>query len=439
MKNKKVEVKHTSATIFLLLLIQVFAFIVYVVISNASVNSGTAWDNDVYTHKYEVDKVLLIQRDNSRNNRKARLHLSSFVHALKTFPKIEGTMIEGVGDNVKLLGSIIDDYYKKGYKQIFINGFKYDIEFSNIFRKYPDVVFFLYGGSAKEWNVINFSPRTYAMKYLLGLIAGASTKNDKIGYVADLRNNWNLRSINAFAIGVSKVNPKAKIYVAWTNNNSDIGAAKFLANQLIENEQVDLITGSLESCIWCEVASQKTNLKFIGQMVDEHEKFDSRYLATYMYDMESIYSYFFVTIANGQRVTRDNYWFGNRQGAVRIGYVSDKIPDDILSTLEKERQMMRENVDFVFRGPVYSNEGRLVVPDNSVISDRELEKSFDWLNFNIVEYPLDGNYYREHITNYKADDESLNDIDMEILDLKTALSILGEQEPKAEGALQKNK
>lgn len=435
-KNPPMKTSHrASVIIFLFLLLQVIAFATFIFVKNNNNRYGGSLDNTGFLQGDQVDKILFIQRDSSRNNNKARIHLSSFVKASEKFPKIKIKMVEGVGDNYKVLNSVVDEYYQKGYKNVFVVGFKSDVEEFNTFRKYPDAIFFLYGGSDKSPNVINYSPRTYAMKYLLGLIAGETTKNNKIGYVVDLKNNWNVRSVNAFAIGVARVNPKARVYLAWTYDNRDNGAAKFLTNELLYKENVDLITGSLESCVWCDEADKKGDINFIGQMVDDSDKYGSHYLSSYIYNMDVIYSYFFVAIANGQRVTRDNYWFGNTSGTVHLGNLSNDLSPRLMHILENERQMMRDKISFVFKGPIYSNDDRLIVPEDTTITDRELEKTFDWLNYNVIEYPIDGNYYREHMNVYNED--LMNKNTLEIMNIDDAKRLLNE--PKVNSAIKKKK
>ena len=58
--------------------------------------------------------------------------------------------------------------------------------------------------------------RIYEAKYISGAIAGAITKNDKIGYIARYPIYGTLSSINAFALGVGLTNPRAKITLSWS-------------------------------------------------------------------------------------------------------------------------------------------------------------------------------------------------------------------------------
>lgn len=367
-------------------------------------------------------KVLLIQNESSRNNIKAYLNLEGFVKSVDKFNIMEPRIIEGVGNDPVILNSVIEDAINEGIDKIFLVGFKYSLTISNIFRKYPNVLFFLYGGESNEKNVISYLPRTYNMKYLLGIIAGISTKTNEIGYIADTKASWNMRSINAFAIGVAKVNPKAKIKLAFTYDVDDVEAAKYLVNSLFEKTNIDIITGSLSKCVWCDLAFLNIKMKYIGQMVDESQGYDDRYLSSYIYNMEPIYTHFFMAISNNLPDFANNFWFGYREGVMNLGPLSSQIPEGRRKFLEKEFDLVKKDICFVYRGPIYSNEKKKVVDYNATIHDHELEQSFNWLNFNIEEFELNGNYFRESVYNYN--EHKQDDVNLEILSMDEAKEIL---------------
>ena len=69
-----------------------------------------------------------------------------------------------------------------------------------------------------EATIMNctYYARLYEVKFLAGMIAGALSKNGKIGYVADYPIVGMTANINAFALGARMVNPYAKVYLEWT-------------------------------------------------------------------------------------------------------------------------------------------------------------------------------------------------------------------------------
>ena len=69
---------------------------------------------------------------------------------------------------------------------------------------------------ASYHNVRSYYLRIYEAKFVLGMIAGAMTENDRIGYIADYPIYGVPASINAFARGAQMTNPRARVYLDWS-------------------------------------------------------------------------------------------------------------------------------------------------------------------------------------------------------------------------------
>nr|MCR5609048.1 BMP family ABC transporter substrate-binding protein [Lachnospiraceae bacterium] len=89
--------------------------------------------------------------------------------------------------------------------------------------QYPDVMIFNCSLNTSHQYIKTYAARMYEAKFLTGVIAGAMTESDKIGYVADYPIYGTIANINAFALGAKLVNPRAKIYLGWsTEKNMDV-------------------------------------------------------------------------------------------------------------------------------------------------------------------------------------------------------------------------
>jgi simple sugar transport system substrate-binding protein len=107
----------------------------------------------------------------------------------------------------------------------FVQGEKVDVVFTTSFgymddtikagAKYPDKKFMHCSGFKQLPNVGTYFADLYQTYYLNGLMAGALTKTNKIGYVAAFPIPELIRHINAFALGIKAVNPKANVHVKW--------------------------------------------------------------------------------------------------------------------------------------------------------------------------------------------------------------------------------
>ena len=65
-------------------------------------------------------------------------------------------------------------------------------------------------------SIRTYYTRVYEAKFIGGAIAGAMSRSDRIGYVADNPTFGTPANINAFALGARMVNPRVRIDLQWT-------------------------------------------------------------------------------------------------------------------------------------------------------------------------------------------------------------------------------
>ena len=82
--------------------------------------------------------------------------------------------------------------------------------------RHPEVKIFNCSVNIPYPEVFYYGCRFYEASYLSGVIAGAMTKQDEIGYIADDPSNISCAEINAFALGVQLTRPNAKIQLKWS-------------------------------------------------------------------------------------------------------------------------------------------------------------------------------------------------------------------------------
>ncbi len=111
----------------------------------------------------------------------------------------------------------IDRLVRDGCQVVFATSFGYMDGVLEAARKHPGVIFAHATGFKRAPNVATYMADFYQVYYLNGLAAGALTKSGKVGYVAAFPIPEVKRHINAFALGVRAVNPKAQVLVRWIN------------------------------------------------------------------------------------------------------------------------------------------------------------------------------------------------------------------------------
>jgi len=152
---------------------------------------------------------------------------------------------------------IMREYAKEGYKIIFCHSWDFGEYIEKVAPEYPNVIFMWGSGVGKKApNIGTYFARLYEGEFLVGIVAGAMTKTNKIGYAAPIPTSEVMREINAFARGVGSVNSEAKVYVEWLGKWYDPPKEKELALSLID-KGYDVITSYCDSYTPAEAAEEK--------------------------------------------------------------------------------------------------------------------------------------------------------------------------------------
>ena len=136
-------------------------------------------------------------------------------YAEKQLPWLKTVYIESVNeaDSARIIDRFIQE---EKCDVVFTTSFGYMDETIKAGMKYPNKHFMHCSGFKQTKNVGTYFADLYQTYYLNGLMAGGLTKSNKIGYVAAFPIPELVRHINAFALGIKAVNPKAEVHVRWT-------------------------------------------------------------------------------------------------------------------------------------------------------------------------------------------------------------------------------
>ncbi|MBR6638335.1 MAG: BMP family ABC transporter substrate-binding protein, partial [Lachnospiraceae bacterium] len=112
--------------------------------------------------------------------------------------KLDAKLIvkENVPENAELCAQAIRELVADGAGMIILSSYAYPEMVKDVIESYPEVAF--YGSSAEYYadNMTSYFGRMYQARYLAGIIAGMTTENNKIGYVAAMPNIEVNRGIN---------------------------------------------------------------------------------------------------------------------------------------------------------------------------------------------------------------------------------------------------
>ena len=288
---------------------------------------------------------------------------------------VELLVKENVKEFTGACNEAIRELVADGAGMIVLSSYNYSEEAIETVKQYPEIVF--YGNSSEyhEENLTSYFVRMYQARYLSGIIAGMRTRTNAVGYVAAMPNNEVNRGINAFTLGVKRVNPDATVTVAWTGSWDDEAAEKEAAQKLIEQGQADVLTYHQNKTYVVEVA-EKAGIDSIGyhEAPNEHSQ---HYLTAVVCDWTLAYEEVIRTFMRGKGNSVPNYWIGLEEGVVGLSAYSDEVSEEISQEIEAAKSDILSGDD-VFSGIIYDNTGALRCAEKETISDEILLERFDW-------------------------------------------------------------
>ncbi|MDO4479338.1 MAG: adenine deaminase C-terminal domain-containing protein [Lachnospiraceae bacterium] len=122
--------------------------------------------------------------------------------------------LENAGYQVKYATSVpesaecetaIESLIADGCNVIYTTSYGFGEYTANVADKYPDVYFNHYSGSINKTNMATFFPKNFQSEYLCGIIAGAKTETNQIGYLCSYPIPEPIRMVNAFTLGAQSV------------------------------------------------------------------------------------------------------------------------------------------------------------------------------------------------------------------------------------------
>lgn len=245
---------------------------------------------------------------------------------VKTFSWLETTYVESVGeaDSARVIDRLINE---EKCDIIFTTSFGYMNDTAAAAERYPDKTFMHCAGYKRGKNLGTYFAELYQMYYLNGLMAGALSKSAKIGYVGAHPIPEVVRHINAFALGVKEVNPKAKISVKWLFSWYDPAKGREAAEALVA-EGCDALAFTEDSPSVVQVGEDHTAK---GQPVytfshySPMQKFGEKSAVSgQLVDWTPLYEDILLRFYTGVWEPKDYWWLAG-QNAVRLG-ASDEHP-----------------------------------------------------------------------------------------------------------------
>lgn len=271
----------------------------------------------------------------------------------------------------------VEELAAEGAGAIFLVSFNYASEVRSLIDKYPHISFVDTSTLEHARNLTSCFARMYQGRYLSGILAGMKTKSNVIGYVAAMKNAEVCRGINAFALGVQRVNPKARVLVMWTGDWQVEDVEAEHAQKLIEKYGADILTYHQDVEATAKVAEQY-GVDFIAY--NAHlEGYSEHYLASVICRWDLYYKDILQKYLKGELFSIRDNWVGIEQGVITLEDYSDSVTPRMRSVINSARNELLYSRNLIFSDEIYDNQGNLRCGKNQVIDDKGLLRSIDWL------------------------------------------------------------
>ncbi len=279
---------------------------------------------------------------------------TSFVEAVKEGPDSE---------------RVIQNMARKGYDVIFATSFGYMDPMLKVSKKFPKTVFMHCSGYKTAKNMGNYFGRMYQARYLSGMVAGAMTKKNVLGYVAAFPIPEVIRGINAFSLGAQSVNPDVEVRVVWTKTWYDPATEKEAAKSLLD-VGADVIAQHQDSPGPQEAAQEK-GVYSIGYNSDMSAFAPRAHLTAPIWNWGPYYVDVVSQVKNGTWKSA-SVWPGMDQGIVDLAPFSTMVPVAIQKKVLAKKAALSAGTAKVFSGPIRDQKGELKIAANTTAPDQDL-------------------------------------------------------------------
>ncbi|MFT4047431.1 MAG: BMP family ABC transporter substrate-binding protein [Solimonas sp.] len=287
--------------------------------------------------------------------------------------QVKTTYVESVPEGADA-ERVIRQLAADGNQLIFTTSFGYMEATLKVARLFPKTVFMHATGYKTAKNVGVYEARTYESAYLLGVLAGGTTRSNTLGYVASFPIPEVIRNIDAYTLGAQSVNPKIKTRVIWVNTWYDPGKERQAAETLIA-QGADVLCQNTDSPATLQVAQQK-GVHACGWDSDMARFAPKAQIAAGVADWGPFYIKTAQEVIAGTWKSGETRW-GVAEGMVKLASVLPAIPAPALKAYEDKRQALGDGSFHVFQGPLKDQSGAVKVAAGAALTPEQL-MSLSW-------------------------------------------------------------
>jgi basic membrane protein A len=269
--------------------------------------------------------------------------------------KVQTTYKENVPEGPQV-AQVIESLIRDGNKIIFGTSFGFQPAMAAAAKKHPDVKFEMATGTIIQPNMAEYYGAGEDAIYLSGIAAGAATKSGTVGYVVPFAIPEVIRHTNAFALGVQKAHPGAKVRIIWTNSWFAPDKEKKAAESL-HSSGADVLGQNVDSPSAGQY-SESAGIPWVGYDSNAKQFAPKSWLTAAVYNWGPYYIKRVNAAMNGTWKT-GNYYGSLKDGFTTLAPFGKGVSAKTKALIAKQRALLVSGKWNEFQGPIYDQSGKL--------------------------------------------------------------------------------
>ncbi|MCG3189706.1 MAG: Purine-binding protein [Burkholderiaceae bacterium] len=291
---------------------------------------------------------------------------------------VKTTVVEDVAEGPDA-ERVMRDLARQGHQLIFATSFGYLEGALRVAAEFPGVRFEHAGGYKTAPNLGTYNVRAYEARWLAGRLAGMASKSGVAGYVAGFPVPEVVQGIDAFALGMRAVNPRATVRVVWLNTWFDPARERDAAFALVD-QGADVLANHTASAA-VALAAEEKGVRLIANQSDMRALAPHAQLAAVVPQWGGYYTQVARDVIAG-RWQPAAVWGGVRSGMVALAGIDPAWPTAQARAIEDARLALIEGRSAVFAAPLIDNRGRTRLA-RGTLDDPQIA-ALDWLVQGVV-------------------------------------------------------
>jgi simple sugar transport system substrate-binding protein len=198
------------------------------------------------------------------------------------------------------------------------------------------------------------------------MVAGATTKSNKIGFVAAKPIAQVRRNINSFCLGARSVNEKAEVHVIFTGD-WNLPTQEANAVGVLVSKGCDVFTCHVDSPKVIVETAAKAGKWVTGYHANQSELAPKLYLTGAEWNWEKVYVDFVTKLKAGEKIP--NYTRGGlKEGIIRMSPYGPEADEKGKKAADAAKAEFMKGGFVIFKGPLKDNKGMEVIPAGKKIA-----------------------------------------------------------------------